>query len=301
MSGAVAEEVPVYFPASGDSLFGIVTEPAVPSNGIGVVLLPNRLTFHRNRVAVRLARRLAAAGFHAIRFDLHGTGESQGSRREAHLDDLDLPMLDDIRGAVRCLDERGVSRFVLVGHCSGARGVLVAGPQISGVAGIVCVALPVADSSARLAEELSLADYLRRGLRRPWLSALLDPGRRRIYLRHLRVKAGSLAGRGRSRKGAPARDWVSPNVIGPLERLVEGGVPVLFVFGTEDDYLRDFERVRSGRLGEALRTGAGLIEVSTAVEGRVHNYTAVDVQEAFLRVVEEWITSLSDPTASGVD
>ncbi|MFT7461978.1 MAG: pimeloyl-ACP methyl ester carboxylesterase [Pseudohongiellaceae bacterium] len=107
------------------SLVGIVTDPD-PAVRAKVGPLPafvflNAGVTHRvgpSRLHVRLARRLAAAGFTSLRFDWSGTGDS-GVRTD------DLPIGESIiletREAMDHLaSTRGIDKFVLIGICSGA-------------------------------------------------------------------------------------------------------------------------------------------------------------------------------------
>ncbi len=102
-------------------LVGIVTEPATPSADRPAFLILNAGIVHRvgpNRLHVRLARELAAAGFTVLRFDLSGLGDS------APRDD-GLPYhqsrIGDACDAMDFLSEtRGIERFVACGLCSGA-------------------------------------------------------------------------------------------------------------------------------------------------------------------------------------
>lgn len=50
----------------------------------------------RNRLYVRLARKLAARGFYVLRFDYHGVGESMGKAQY----DLEEPFVTDLDGAI---------------------------------------------------------------------------------------------------------------------------------------------------------------------------------------------------------
>ena len=74
-------ELPLYFPAGDETLFGIVTR-AVTTTGDGAILLTGggatAPSTNRNRVSVHLARRLAVRGVSTLRFDYHGIGESAG-------------------------------------------------------------------------------------------------------------------------------------------------------------------------------------------------------------------------------
>ncbi len=104
------------------NLLGIVTlpPPGTLLRGPGIVLM-NPGTLHRvggARLNVRLARRLSAQGFASIRFDLSGLGDSE-PRHDVR------PYLESMAFDVQCAMDHlttltGLTRFALVGHCSGA-------------------------------------------------------------------------------------------------------------------------------------------------------------------------------------
>jgi pimeloyl-ACP methyl ester carboxylesterase len=104
-------------------LAGILTAPpaAGAAPGLPAVVILNAGLLPRvgpHRLPVRLARRLAALGCPALRFDLAGLGDSE--RRP-----LDLPHAEgvarDIAAAFAYLERAvGARRFVLAGICSGA-------------------------------------------------------------------------------------------------------------------------------------------------------------------------------------
>lgn len=109
------------------SLLGIVTDPleAAPAGLRPAVIMLNAGMLHHvgpNRVHVQLARRLAAAGFVAMRFDLSGIGDSPAR-------DDGLPfaasVVQETREAMDFLARsRGVTSFALFGICSGADNAL---------------------------------------------------------------------------------------------------------------------------------------------------------------------------------
>lgn len=71
-----------------------------------------------NRLNVRIARALATSGIPALRFDLSGRGDSAPARG---MESYEQQAVADIRSAMNLLRERtGVSRFALIGLCSGA-------------------------------------------------------------------------------------------------------------------------------------------------------------------------------------
>lgn len=105
------------------SLVGVVTEPigSVGADRPDVVFL-NSGIIHRvgaNRIYVRLARALARRGVRCLRFDLSGIGDS-ALPDEATGVPLAEVVRADIDDALAFLEERGATRFVLAGLCSGA-------------------------------------------------------------------------------------------------------------------------------------------------------------------------------------
>ena len=105
------------------NLAGILTQPqadAGPDSGLAFVLL-NAGIIHRigpGRLNVKLARRLAAAGFTSLRFDLSGIGDSQTAESTVS---FQAQAVADIRAAMDYLQaSRSMRRFALVGLCSGA-------------------------------------------------------------------------------------------------------------------------------------------------------------------------------------
>lgn len=142
---AAHEDAPFFFPAGEEMLFGVLTRPTGEANGTTVTMLTGGgylTSTHRNRMYVRLSRRLAALGYHTLRFDYHGTGESTGSARQFHIDE---PFVEDLAGAIGWLEGQGLSRHVLVGSCFGSRTALACSPQIPGLERLVLLSPPARD------------------------------------------------------------------------------------------------------------------------------------------------------------
>ena len=103
----------------GQRLSGIVTEPDQPG-GTAVLLLNAGLVHHAGPAClyVKLARRLAADGVLALRFDFAGIGDSE-PRRDGLPFETAAPQ--DTSQAMDFLAATyGIRRFVLAGICSGA-------------------------------------------------------------------------------------------------------------------------------------------------------------------------------------
>jgi hypothetical protein len=138
------------------SLLGIVTDPAEagPRGERPALLILNAGTLHHvgpSRVHVQLARRLAAAGFLAMRFDFSGIGDSPA--RDDGLP-FSASVVQEVREAMDFLaGSRGVTRFALFGICSGADNALraaCADPRVVGAALVDPYNLPGADRVFRV-------------------------------------------------------------------------------------------------------------------------------------------------------
>jgi pimeloyl-ACP methyl ester carboxylesterase len=117
-------ERPVFF-GGARKLFGILTAPP-PSTArpdLPPIILLNAGTVHRvgsHRLYVPMARRWAALGFHVLRVDLSGIGDSPVL--EGHPENLTYPRdgLEDARAAMDFLKDTTTSgKFIVAGLCSG--------------------------------------------------------------------------------------------------------------------------------------------------------------------------------------
>ncbi len=111
---------PFYFGSGARRLFGIYEPAAVAGTGtrLAVICQPWGAEYvFAHRTLRLLAIRLAAAGFHTLRFDYFGTGDSAGD-----MTDADLPGWEaDTEQAMEELREiAGASRIALIGMRLGA-------------------------------------------------------------------------------------------------------------------------------------------------------------------------------------
>lgn len=293
-----ADETPFYFSAEdGVTLFGILTSPPVDALGIAVVILSGggatAQATNRNRLSVHLARSLAELGFHALRFDYHGVGESSGVLAGAP--PADQPFLGDVRGAVRWLRGRGIERFVLVGACFGARTALAYAPELEGLQSVLLVSPPLRDDDidqpapVRLALSLNMWQSIHWALRPQTLGRLADPDRRRNYVTFWKTKAEIAL---LDLNAATRFDrWTSRQFENALERLAEREIPLTFIYGTKDWHYRDFRDARRGRLHPILKRSP-LTEV-VEFDGEVHGLTRIEVQRRVATLILERMERLS--------
>ena len=120
--------------------FGILTGPVSPNirTNTAVVLLNIGANHHvgSNRMYVNMARAWAAEGFQALRMDFSGMGDSSLNDVGKENDVYASRFMAEARSAVDLLKERGVTRVVLMGLCSGAYvayHTAIADPRVAGV------------------------------------------------------------------------------------------------------------------------------------------------------------------------
>jgi pimeloyl-ACP methyl ester carboxylesterase len=294
------EEIPVFFPARRETLFGMLTPPEGKARGIAVIVLqgagyPTTAT----RSSLRFCRRLSANGYHAFRFDYHGVGESSGAVDEFRLSD---PFAEDLAGATEWLRSQGVSGFLLWGGCFGALTALAAAKRIPELRGMVLASTPVRAfdwrQASSLATEGSGWHLVRRAVRPRTLKHLLQGPERSLLTQVVRAKLETSTARLRRRPSARRPDnltWVSSRFLTQLRDAVERGIPVLFVFGPDDQYSEDFQLARSGRLGRLIDWAGPKIEVKM-IPQLFHGFTRASVQEELFELSLGWLAEIgTDP------
>lgn len=284
-------ETPIWFRAGAEDVFGILTAPRGRRRNVGVVLLPPGGPFPstgRNRMEVVLARRLAASGFHVLRFDYLGTAESSGMDRIVHMARLGTR---ELLAAARELWRRGVNEFVFVGRCFGARTALSAAGRVRGLRALVFISMPL----HWWAEDLkpALPSRIQVGL----MSGLLDHRTRRRSLRLLYYVLRRWAERPWPTARGGGLAWVDPTVERRLRRTVRSGVRLLFLYGAQDDDYREFREAQRGVIGALLSRAGGRarVEVLPGHQGHMHYMLTIRMQQAVTTRIEEWIAGVVAP------
>ena len=266
------------------ALVGVVTLPDGPTvrNGLPGVILLNAGRLHRvgpNRMYVRLARRLATAGFPVLRFDLSGIGDSDVRRDNLH---FERSAVVETQAAMSYLNEsKGVERFYLMGMCAGASNSIAAAWDDPRVAGAVLISpLAYSNSSEYISSVKSFMAarrFWRDRVFRPqsWLKALAGRADYRRGFSHLRNWATQ------KKKVSHASDQIADN----LRSLSDRGVDLLLVYGTTDTGL-DFLDLVLGRGASASGTPNNMtVEV---IDGADHVFTLLRHQSHLLHVIETW-------------
>jgi alpha/beta superfamily hydrolase len=294
MTVTTQHEQPVFFDAAGEDLFGIFTRPDGDANGMAILALFGAgpfPTLGKNQVRIRLARQLAELGFHVLRLDYRGIGESGGEPREATLTDL---WVDDALGAIRWLQANGFHRIVIVGVCFGARTALVVLDDIPGLEGMVLIAPPVGEANHR---ETILAHpwswYLRRAMSPSSIRLMVGShptARRRRGT--LIAKVRTSTARAQPADGQAKQAHASPQFLDPMAALLDRGVPVLVLYGRGDDFYLNFEASLDGRLGRMIADAGDAVTVHI-VDESIAGLASVATQDLLLHEVTSWAGRLA--------
>lgn len=271
-------------------LFAIVCEPAgAPRPGAPMILLPNAGSTHHvgpNRLYVFVARALAAAGFRSLRFDLPGLGDSDAEPNGQENDPY-LPTASDVvaraMSAIRA--QRPDESFLLMGLCSGAHTSFHAALDLSHEPIVECVLInpltfyykrgtPLDDSSTNHYHEWQRYMRSMRSLE-GWAKLLRDDVHlveigRTIYQR-FRDIAKKKVESFRERSGAARRGEKANDLEGDVQRLVESGRKLTFVFSRFDPGY-DLLMINAGRSVKRLRK-RGAIRMWT-VDDANHTFEA---------------------------
>jgi len=295
----ISSDEPVLFPRGEETYCGFLSMPTSgPVSATGVVLLPGTGagtgTVGRNRMWVKMARRLADSGIPTLRFDYAGFGDSDG---EVAGYDLDAPAISALKAAFDLLGSRGIDEFLLVGTCYGARTALAGSVNDPRVVGLHLLVPPVranrkgAGGAEHLADYAGAGSLARKAVAPRTIKRLVrSKGARKAARQFLAAKAR----RTRSTFGGVAPDRpseareASSGFRRPLRKLLSDGVPVHFFFGLDDFYWTEFEHATRGRLGEDLKQFSDLVDIET-VPGTVRGFPSIRVQELVIDSVLKWV------------
>ncbi len=146
-----AGDLSVRIPGNGFNLAGTLSQPsgAAPAKGRypAILLIGGSGPTDRDETVAGipvlglLASPLADAGYHVLRYDKRGVGQSGGRAESASLSDF----VEDVGAAVRFLRKRkdvDEDRIVLVGHSEGALVALQAASRDDDIAAVVLAAAP---------------------------------------------------------------------------------------------------------------------------------------------------------------
>lgn len=263
------------------SLVGIITDPhpAVNTHNHSAIVLLNAGVVHRvgpNRLYVKIARRLASAGFVVLRFDLSGIGDSKARRDNLPFEESAVSEAQEAMDFLATA--RGVQRFVLMGLCSGADNAFRVACIDSRVVGAALI-----DFHSSRNTEYFFHSYSRRLLNyRSWWR--LITGKSDIW----RILKSKIA----KQTGELNKDWqVLPKeeVIAGLRSLVKRGVDLCFIYSAYESAYYNY-RLRLEDEVRSLRSH-GKLRVEFFSESD-HVLTLLSNQELAVKVIHDWTQSM---------
>jgi pimeloyl-ACP methyl ester carboxylesterase len=288
--------------ADGAELVAVVHEPVGPPRSVTLLLAGGVLPrMGVNRVLVRMADRLAAAGHRAVRVDPGGLGESGGTLPEEPFFDLlrrveSGAFVDDVRLAAEAVAPSDLDvPLVLFGTCGGGITALRVAAQLERVTGVIAVGVPLKRSGARIPPGFARRTERRRALRQlAELRHRTGSGRVRRVIRPL---VWSFMPRLTSRLPEDADRWLNTPLLGSMKELWARRLPVSLLYG-ENDIVRDeIEELFFGlhRLGERPWFELGLIP---AVGHQLDDPDEVDAVAERIRLFAEQLPAPPGRTAS---
>ena len=273
----------VSFPNStGLMLHGLLHEPApAAARGVCVLLLSpgikGRVGPHR--LYLKLAERLVGVGFHVLRFDYHGLGDSEGELAERVLAD----MYNSIQGGryvgdtVAAMDwvqrTTGIQRFVGSGLCGGSISALVTAEVDRRIECLLGIGLPTVleggpENWARAITQQQVA-----AMSDTYFSKVTDP---KAWLRLLSGKSSYrviwrvLRDRLRPRRHAPADqspapkakvDNTNPRFASAFMAMLETGRPMLLYYSGADRLRAQLEENFEAHHADRLKRVRDLYDV----------------------------------------
>jgi pimeloyl-ACP methyl ester carboxylesterase len=262
---------------------GIVTTPDGSPDApraTRAIVMANVGLHHRvgpYRLYVHLARRLAARGFAALRFDLSGLGDS--AARPDALSDTERGILDMTEAMAWLEAKLGIREFIVIGLCSG-----------------VDVAHPVAVNDPRVVGGIFIDGYtyhtLGATLRRYTLRYLQLPRWTRMIARMRTV---------RNESGVPAaaatdqqmfvREYPALSAFrADVSSMVRRGTRLLFIWtGTYGQF--NSERKLFEMLGPGVPRDSLDLEHMTGAD---HVFTAIGERERLVARIERWMVENRD-------
>ncbi|MEE8450755.1 MAG: alpha/beta fold hydrolase, partial [Thermoguttaceae bacterium] len=222
----------VQFSCAGQPVFGIKHTPpgAVakqPKTGVIFINAGVRSRRGPKRLYVRFARRLSQAGYHVLRFDLPGIGDSPGELKDVSA--YKKKFLDCTDSTVSAIDYfkkvDGVERIAVVGLCGGAYSALAASAVERRIDWLVLTSLPVqdlSDMSEKAMSDINTHSYFSKIFAwRAWYKFLTGKSH---YVWMLRAAARLLTGRYR-------RPELDPALWAATAELFATGRKALFLYG----------------------------------------------------------------------
>ena len=243
----------------GERLFGTHHRPDAPSE-YGVVL-GHCFTCTRHTGILREAgARLTAAGFHVLRFDFSGNGQSEGVFIETSY----TKYITEMEAAANFLKTYGVKWLGFAGHSMGAAISVLAGARLSGIQAICAIA-----------GRLTGMDPTR----------IFSPDQRRQFQETGRLEFVS-RGRQLELDSRFLNDMLSHDMPAAVASL---RIPLLIVHGTQDEIVPADQAVKAHSVNP---DHSELV----MIPGADHFFSQAEHRDLAARKIAEWFTRIREKT-----
>jgi len=295
----------------GQILHGILHEPhAAKARGICVLLLSpgikGRVGPHR--LYLKIAARLVPLGFHVLRFDFHGLGDSEGDLPERALADVYNTVhsgrfVGDTIAAMDWMERTaGVRRFVGSGLCGGAITALLAAEADARIECLLALGLPsvLEGGPENWARVLTHQEAI--GLRGSYFQKLTDPASVRRFLTGKssykviwRVVRAWIGDRRAVRSDRPAThratvDHTNPRFANAFLMMLRSRRPMLLIFAGADRLRAQFAEHFEAHNEALLRDLPPIYEVHIVTDAN-HVFGEPASVDDLLDASEAWLVS----------
>jgi len=233
-----------------------------------------------HRMFVNAARRFAAEGYHCLRLDLRGRGDSPGNKEDTDLD----AMIDDVLAGSRYLRTNGAPDVYVLGICSGGNVALGAASLDKSFAGLILWSTPLFAPHKKKTEELRrtgffLVEYFKKLFRRETYAKLF------AGKLNFRLILGILIGR---RRGNPKRPGGQRNPKDSLRDVMTElkgyAGRALFIYGSADD-----EAAAAPRFYRKYCEENAIPAAFHTVEGANHSYYSLEWEREVIDKTLAWL------------
>ena len=281
-------------------LFGILSEPSelTERSKTGVVLLNIGANHHvgSNRMYVHMARNLANQGFQVLRMDFSGMGESRLGSVGKENDVYASRFMVEARSAVDTLIERGATRVVLMGLCSGAYvayHTATADPRVSAVVLVNPLTFHWTEGDSlevRMRKSFGSTEQYKRRLFRYDTWSRIVRGKVSVV-----AISGELARRVRQRATYEAKSVIAKltgdiaeqtDIERGFKRMSARGTSTLLILGA-DDGARDVIEAHLGKDASAMKTVSRFkMEIWPGTD---HTFTPLWAQRKLIQAISDYL------------
>ncbi len=269
----------LFFHSQGQRVLGVLHTPeSVPIRPGGLVFLHGWAGYRigPHQMFTKMARRACEMGFHCLRFDFRGRGDSEGDAQRTTLS----TMIQDARAAAEMLcAEAGLEHVALIGDCSGSEVAIGTGVGDERIDSLVLWSAPIVGGERAEADAAK-----RRGIYQSYVSKLF---RRETWAKLVggRLQTGMImkalrrGGKGAGEQGADEDkdiDWRGRFVGFPGE--------VFFIYGGNDPTTGPALEHYEG-----LNRDAGRALNSHVVEGANHAFYSLAWEDEVMQTSLQWL------------